>query len=149
MEQVFAAFGIDWRLLVIDTINFGLLLLILWYFLYGPLMRLLEERRARVAQSMHDADEATQRLQEIKDSRSDLLAEAGKEADSLVVSARAAARAKEQELMASGEASASRLLAEAQAEAREMKSRAVEESKKEVAKLVVLGMEKLAIEKTS
>ena len=43
MGQVLAAFGIDWRLLLINSINFGLLLLALWYFLYGPLMKMLEE----------------------------------------------------------------------------------------------------------
>jgi F-type H+-transporting ATPase subunit b len=147
MSAVFSAFGIDWRLLAIDTANFGLLLLVLWYFLYTPLMRLLEERRERVAKSMRDAEAAALRLREIEESRAGLLAEAGKEADGLLVHARAAARAKEQEIAAAAQAAAARALSEASVEAAQLKARALEESKKEVAKLIVLGMEKLAVEK--
>jgi F0F1-type ATP synthase membrane subunit b/b' len=46
-------------------------------------------------------------------------------------------------LVTAAEASAARTTKEAEAEAKELKAKALEESKQEVAKLVVLGMEKL------
>jgi F0F1-type ATP synthase membrane subunit b/b' len=70
------------------------------------------------------------------------LAKAGREADQLVDEARAAAAQKERELRAQGEAAAQAAIAQAEAEALEMKAQALEESKKEVAKLIVLGIEK-------
>lgn len=143
MNELFSAFGVDWRLLLINMINFGLLLLALWYFLYGPLTRMLEERRAKVAQGVKDAEAAAEALSEIESSRAAALAAAGKEADAVVASARALGAAKEQELLQKGEAAASSLLREAEAQAAELKAQAIEESKKEVAKLIVLGMEKI------
>jgi F-type H+-transporting ATPase subunit b len=147
MTQLLAAFGIDWRLLVINLINFGVLLWALWYFLYGPLTRMLDERRARVIQGVRDAEEAERHLQEVRESREGFLAQAGKEADTVVSNARTAAAAKERAVAAAAEAAAIRTLDEAKQEADAMKIRAMEESKKEVAKLVVLGMERLAVEK--
>ena len=142
MEQILAHFGIDWRLLLINAINFALALLVLWYFLYGPIMRILEERREKMAKGVKDAEAAQMKLKEIEISRGATLAKAGKEADSVLASARAAAAAKEREVAARAEGTAAALLKDAQIEAQELKHRAIEESKQEVAKLVVLGMER-------
>ena len=142
MEQILTTFGIDWHLLLINAVNFGLLLAALWYFLYGPVMKMLEERRQRVVQGVRDAETATHRLSEIERSRAQKLAEAGKESDELLAAARTAGAAKERELLQKGEAAAAVVLRDAAAEAAEMKARSISESKQEVAKLIVLGMEK-------
>lgn len=143
MAQIFSTFGIDWHLLLINGVNFGLLMLVLWYFLYSPVMKMLEERREKVAQGVRDAQKAAAQLAEVEDTRRATLADAGKEADQIVASARAAGAQKERELLDKGEAAAATLLRDAEAQAREMKDRSIEESKQEVAKLIVLGMEKL------
>ena len=142
MDAILHTFGIDWRLLVINMVNFGLLMLALWYFLYGPVTRMLEERRKAVVKGVEDAQKAEQTLREIDESKKGVLAEAGREAETLVAKARAAAAEKEQELVARAQASAESLLSDAQRRAEELKHEALEESRKEVAKLVVLGVEK-------
>lgn len=142
MSAIFSAFGIDWHLLVIDAINFGIVLFALWYFLYGPLVRMIEERRQKVAQGVIDADEANKRLKDIEESRAHKLAEAGREADDVLSKARSAGAEKNRELTAQAEAAAARIVAEAEAQAKEAKAKAIAESREEVAKLVVLGMEK-------
>lgn len=142
MQQILSTFGVDWHLLLINAVNFGLLMAALWYFLYAPVTRMLEERRQKVAQGVKDAEASTRMREEIAASRSATLAEAGKEADAIVASARAAGAAKEREIVEKGEAAAATLVRDAQAQAVELKSQAIEESKQEVAKLIVLGMEK-------
>lgn len=148
MSELFSAFGIDGRLLLINCINFGLLLVVLWYFLYGPLTKMLEQRRAKIAQGVKDAHEAETKLKEIHEARSSMIADAGKEADILVAGARAAASAKARELLAAGESAAANLLKDAQTQAQEMKAQAIAESKQEVAKMIVLGMEKITLRQT-
>jgi len=142
MSQVLSVFGIDWRLLLINAVNFGLVLVALWYFLYAPVMRMLETRREKLAQGVRDADNAARSLSEIENSRAEVLAAAGKDADALVAAARAAGAQKERELMQKGEATAATLMRDASAQAAELQRRSIEESKQEVAKLIVLGMEK-------
>lgn len=143
MSQLFAAFGIDWRLLIINLINFGVLLVALRYFLYGPLTTMLESRRQKVAQGVKDAEAAGVKLHETEEARTGILAEAGSEADEMLKKARLAAQEKERAIVASAEASAARIAAEAEKRAAELKAQALEESKQEVAKLVVLGVEKV------
>ena len=144
MSQLFAAFGLDWHLLLINLLNFGLLLFVLWYFLYEPLTKVLENRRQKMIEGVHDANAAKERLEEIERSRAELLAAAGREADDVLAAARAAALVKERELVAASETSAAAVLREAEAQAEELKREALEQSKQEVAKLIVLGMEKVA-----
>ncbi len=142
MSQVLSVFGIDWRLLLINAVNFGLVLLALWYFLYAPILKMLEERRKKVSDGVRDAESARRRLAEIEETRSSTLAAAGRDADALAAAARAAGAQKERELVQKGEAAAATLVRDAAAQAAEMKARSIEESKQEVAKLIVLGMEK-------
>jgi F-type H+-transporting ATPase subunit b len=143
MEAILTTFGIDWRLLLINAVNFGLLMVALTYFLYTPITKMLEERRQRVAQGVRDAEAAEEKLREIEVSRSHTLAKAGKEADDILAAARAAGTTKERDLVHKGEAAAATIVREAEAQAEDLKMRAIEESKREVAKLIVLGMEKL------
>lgn len=142
---MFAAFGIDWRLLIINIVNFGLLLAGLWYFLYAPITRMLEERRERVAEGMRNAQAAAEQLAEVEATRGATLAAAGQEADTIVSQARASATQKEREILAAGESAAERMLTAAEAQAAEMKAQAIQESKQEVAKLIVLGVERAMV----
>ncbi len=143
MDKILTTFGIDWHLLLINMINFGLLLTVLWYFLYSPVMKMLEERREKVAQGVKDAQAAAEKLSEIEHSRREVLAAAGKDADAILTSARESGAAKERELLEKGESAAHTLVRDAEAQAAELKARAIEESRQEVAKLIVLGMEKV------
>src|SRR4051812_16548186 len=147
MQQVLSAFGIDWRLLLINSINFVLLLGVLWYYLYTPLLRVLSERARKVAQGVQDAEEAKEKLASAEMSRTELLTSAGKEADDVLARARKAATEKEREILNAGEMSAATILKDAEAAATELKAQALAESKSEVAKLIVLGVEKTLKEK--
>lgn len=142
MSEMLTAFGIDWRLLVVNMVNFGLLVAGLWYFLYGPVMRMLEERRQRIADGLQDAQAAAEERAAIELSRASALAAAGQEADAIVGAARAAAGDKQREMIAAAQNTAAAVLKEAELQAEEAKTRAVAESKEEVAKLIVLGMER-------
>ena len=147
MEQVLSAFGIDWRLLIFNSINFGLMLLALTYFLYKPLMRILDERRGKVAQGVLDAQAAEEKLVEVECSRQEVLAQAGFEADELLAHTRRAAAEAEREARARGEVAAASALMEAEMQAKELKWKALLEAKEETAKLVVLGVEKVMKER--
>jgi F-type H+-transporting ATPase subunit b len=144
MDQLFAAFGIDWRLLLINAINFGVLLGGLSFFLYKPITKALEDRRLKVIKGVEDAEAAAAALAEIEGTRAATLAQAGQEADDLISKAQKTGTQKGKEILAQAESAASRAIADADAQALELKKKAIQESKEEVAKMIVLGIEKLA-----
>lgn len=55
--------GIDPTLLIAYLINFVLLLFLLRLFLYGPILNMLAERRARIADSLAQADKVRQQAE--------------------------------------------------------------------------------------
>ena len=129
-------------MLLVNAVNFGLLLAGLTYFLYKPILGMLEERRQKTADGVEAAQKAQERLAQVEAERQDTLKAAGREADEILIAARTAAAAKERELAEAGERRAEARLAEAAAAAKELKDRALQESKEEVAKLIVLGIQK-------
>src|SRR3972149_6324796 len=52
MEPLLSAFGVNWKLLLAQGINFALLLAILSYFLYKPVLRMIDERREKIAEGV-------------------------------------------------------------------------------------------------
>lgn len=149
MGELFAAFGINWKLLLVQSVNFGLLLLILWRFLYTPVLKMIDERRGKIAESVQKAEAADRRLQEANEEGKGIVASAGKEAESLVASARGRAEAEAQEIAKQAQAKADQLMQDAKARAEEARRQALAAGEKEIARAAMLAAEKLLKEKHS
>lgn len=140
--EILHVFGIDWRLLIIQVVNFGVLMALLYVFLYGPLMRLLDERRAKIEKGVKDADRAAHDLARAEEERRSIVAAAAKEADAMAERARKDAAAKEKQASEDAEGKAARIVSAAEAEAEELRQKALMGAKEEMARLIVLGAEK-------
>ena len=90
--------GIHWPKLLAQTINFGIILFILWKFAYRPVLNMLAQRREKIAQSMENADRIKAELAATEASRREILDKANAGANKLIEEARlAAARVQEVE----------------------------------------------------
>lgn len=143
MEQLFATFGINWKLLLIQGVNFSVLLVALSYFLYRPVMKLLDERREKIAEGVRAAEAAQQRLAAAEEEGETLVGAAAREAESLVASARNRADEKGSEIVKSAETKAESIVREATARAEESQRRAMQESERGIAKAAMLAAEKI------
>ena len=142
MEQLFDTFGIDWKLLVAQAVNFGILLVVLRYVLYKPIMKTLDERRAKIEQGVKDAEEASVKLAEADTEAGARIAAADTEAEALVAHARDAATSEKSRIVKEAEERAARLTADAEARAKESAEKALRDSEKEIARLAILAAEK-------
>lgn len=142
MEQLFDAFGIDWKLLIAQAINFGVLLAVLTYLLYKPVLKTLDERSALIKKGVVDAEEATKKLEEADDTVKARLQEAEGEAEGLVARARDEAGSERSRIVKEAEARASHIEKDAEARAKEAKEQALKESEREIARLAILAAEK-------
>lgn len=143
MSELFAAFGINGKLLLIQAFNFGVLLLALWYFLYRPVLKLIDDRRAKIAEGVRTAEAAAKRLQEAKKEGEGMIASASREAEGLVALARTRADEKGSEMLKAAETRAGGILKEAEARAQESKHQALLESEREIARAAMLAAEKI------
>lgn len=79
MEQILNQFGINKFLLTAQVVNFLVLLWILKRFLYKPILKVLEERKQKIAESLKNAEEIEKKLLQTEEDRDKKLAEAAQE----------------------------------------------------------------------
>ena len=91
MTNILSNFGVQWVLLIAQAVNFLILLYLLQRFLYKPILKVLEERRAKVAKSLADADEIEKRKAQTEEDRERELAKALKEATQIIEDAKKSA----------------------------------------------------------
>ncbi len=84
MEKILTEFGVQPLLLVAQIVNFLVLLWILNKILYKPLLKVLEERKQRIAESLKNAEEIQKKLEQTELEREKKLAEAAKEAKEML-----------------------------------------------------------------
>lgn len=149
MDELFHAFGIDWKLLLAQAVNFGIVLIALSYFLYKPVIKTLDERRRVVAKGVEDAKEAEEKLAGADTVVAERLSTAHAEAEAVVAHARAAATTERTAIVSEAQSRAQSVLEEAKARAAEEAAKALRESEREIARLAILAAEKVMREKTS
>jgi F-type H+-transporting ATPase subunit b len=149
MEQLIDAFGIDVRLIIIQVFNFGLLMAVLTYFLYKPLLKMLNEREAKIAQGIKDAEEAAKVRGEATEEKKAILSATNKEAEGMVAQAKTFADEKANEIVASAHSKAEQVIRDAGLRSEELKLLARKESEAEIAKLAVLAAEKVLRDRAS
>jgi len=57
--------GINWKLFLSQAVNFFILLVILRFFVYKPLLSVIKERNKKIKDGLDKAKEADERLQEV------------------------------------------------------------------------------------
>ena len=143
MSELFETFGVNWKLLFIQAVNFGLLLLLLWYFLYRPVLRMIDERREKIAEGVLNAEAAKKELDEAEGKVSAIVSSASREAENIVAKARERADEKGIELVKSAETRSVALFAEVKARAEEERRQVLKSAEADIARAAVLAAEKI------
>jgi F-type H+-transporting ATPase subunit b len=149
MQALFAAFGLNGALLLEQAVNFALILIVLTYFLYKPVMKMIADRQAKVAQGVLDAERAAEKLATADTVAAEKVSVAESEADGIVAGARETATTEKARIMKEAEARAAAVAADADARAKETAAKSLRDSEKEIARLAVLATEKVLREKTA
>lgn len=149
MEQLIHAFGIDARLILIQVVNFGLLMAALTYLLYKPVLKLLAEREEKIAKGIADAKAAEAARASAEEEKKGIIATANKDAEAMTVRATEHAAQKADQIVADAHKKADQVIKDAGERGNEMKAQALKESEAEIAKLAVLAAEKILKERTS
>lgn len=84
MIEVLKTFGVDGKLLVAQLVNFLIVLIILRWAVYKPLLSAMRKRRERIEYGLKGADEAEKQLAGIELSRQQKMKEADAQAMALM-----------------------------------------------------------------
>ena len=138
-----AQLGINGPFLLAQIINFIVLFLLLRRFLFPPLLRMLDERKRRIAEGLAAADIARK---EAEAERARLMAQIEaerKEAQARIAAASAEAERVKAEIVAQAQREAEAIKAKAIAEAEAERQRILAEAHKQIAELTVLATERV------
>jgi F-type H+-transporting ATPase subunit b len=149
MEDIIHAFGVDTRLIIIQIVNFLILMTALGYFLYTPLLNLLKERAEKVAQGIADAEAAAAARTNAEAEKKQVLAEAHGAAVEVANRAKVAAEEKASAVIASADARAAAIIGEAEKNAARLHTEATKSAEADIAKAALLAAEKILREKAS
>ncbi|MCB9138368.1 MAG: F0F1 ATP synthase subunit B [Caldilineaceae bacterium] len=135
--------GISGGLLVSQIINFVLLMVILRLVLYEPVLKMLDQRKERIAQSMKDAERASAAAQEAEQEKAKILEGARREAQEIRAQATRDAEKAAQEVRSRAEADAQEIRIKAQSDAEKQAGIALADANKQIADLAILATEKV------
>lgn len=97
MGELVTKLGLDWRLLLAQVVNFDILLAILTWAVYRPLLKVMGDRQRRIEQGLTDADAAKRKLEEFERWKQEQLQEFRRQAEALLSEANAQAEATKRE----------------------------------------------------
>lgn len=145
--DVFAKLGVDWKLLLAQAVNFGILFWVLRRFAYRPMLEFLESRSVRIDKGLKDAEAAQTKLALMEEKEKQVLGQARSEARTIIETAEANAKKRDAERSTETEEKMKRFLEDAHVQVEEEKQKILAEAKQEIADVVILAVEKILKEK--
>lgn len=131
MSELIHQFGIEWKLLLAQIVNFFILLVVLKKFAYGPIMNILKERKKRIEEGLLAAEESQKKLGEAEKEKEAILTEARKESLGIIQKSEVTAKKKEGQILAEASKKADGIFQEEKAKIHEEKLKMKEDIYKE------------------
>ncbi len=135
--------GFNLPSLLVFLVNFAILLVILYFFAYKPILKMLDERSERIRESLEAAEQAKQQAAESEARTQEHLQEARREGQKLLEQARALAEKFREDEMAKAREEAEAFIARARQEIQQERDGAVEEVKRHFAVLAIQAAERV------
>src|SRR5919205_3064141 len=143
MEAVTGTLGLNLAGLIWHTINFLVLLFLLYRFLWNPVRGMLDARAQRVRESMEQAEQARRAAEQAEADRQALLTETRREAEQI----RARADEQAKRILSDAEARAhdrqQQIEQQAEASARQIEERVMAQVRAQLADLVVTAVDRV------
>jgi F-type H+-transporting ATPase subunit b len=137
------ALGINATGLIAQLINFALLLIILRAVAYKPILNMLDQRSARIRESVENAERIKQQLASAQQEYGAQIEQARKESQTIIAQANQIGERLRQEAQAQARQDAEEFLAKARQQIELEKRQAVSDLRREVADVAILAASKI------
>ncbi|MBU1203418.1 F0F1 ATP synthase subunit B [Patescibacteria group bacterium] len=141
--EILQLFGVDWKLLVAQLVNFTVVVLVLWFFALKPLTRTMQKRSDEIQKGLSDAELAAEKLTKVEEDVKAKLMEAKSEAAKILEAARLQAEESRKAGIVKTKSEIEELIKKAKTQIAGEKDNMVSEIKSEVADMIVIALEKI------
>jgi len=139
--------GLDLHSFIGEVINFVVVLGFLYWILYKKVFHIIEARQEKIDDGLKKSEEAENILNEATKEKKEIISEARQEANDKINKAVELGKKKKDEIALKAKKESERMKNKAKQEALEQKEKIISESKNEIAKMIILGAEKILGEK--
>ncbi|OGE83400.1 MAG: ATP synthase F0 subunit B [Candidatus Colwellbacteria bacterium RIFCSPLOWO2_01_FULL_48_10] len=143
MNEILDKFGVDWKLLLAQGINFFILFFILKKFVYGPIVSILRKRKTDIEKGIDFTRLAEENLKNADETKSATIKDAKDKALSIVAQAEASADLRKAEMLKDAAAKRDNVVAEARTIIDEHKGKMIEGAYSEAEGFLRLALEKV------
>lgn len=140
-------FGIDWMKFVAQLINFGIVLFILWKWVFGPVTKKLQERTDKIEKAMRDANSTEKEKQEFAVWKQQEMTKAKTEANSIINSAQSEAGKVKEDILKQAKEEQLKLVEQSKKQIEQEKAQALSSAKSELADIITTATEKILRQK--
>jgi F-type H+-transporting ATPase subunit b len=138
-----AELGINIPSFIAQIVNFGLLLGLLYLFAYKPILAKLDERSARIKESMERTDQVKEQAQRAEEEFKKKIGEASQQGQLVIERAVKTGDEIRQKAIEEAKAEAEAMLSRARTEIRQERDEVVDQLRKEFAELTILAAGKV------
>lgn len=142
-----ASLGLDWKLFIAQLVNFGVILFIVWKWVYTPLVKAMDARAEKIEQGIKDAEVGTKLKETAEEEKQKLIVEARKQSKEIIEKAEADAKVRQDEMITKAKDEVQRVVTEGKQRLRDEQDAMMREAKERVAELVVAATERVLKEK--
>lgn len=143
MEALIGTFHIDWKLMVAQIINFGIVFAVLFWFVIRPLSKTLKDRKMIIEKGLTDAEKNAVLLKEAETAHDEEVSKGRAEAHALILEMKKTAEEKRAELINQAEAEVKKMVEDGRRSIQQEKDKMMEHLEKDIATLVVSATEKI------
>ena len=141
--EILNQFGVQPILLAAQVVNFLILLFILKRFLYKPLLKVLDERKKKIADSLKNAEEIEKRLLMTEEEKEKILAKTQVEAQKLLDETKKEIEAMKEEGRLQSEALAAQIIKKGEESAQAQMERMEVILREKAGEMVVIALQKV------
>src|SRR3989338_2557714 len=142
-QDVLGTLGINWKLMLAQFVNFGIVLFVFWKWVVKPLGTTLTKRQERIEQGLKNADQTEEEKKKFEAWKLSEMKKVRTEADHILRTTTDTANQIKQETIVDAQNQANKALAQAKASIQSEKTQAMKEARLEIATLVVAVSEKI------
>lgn len=100
MESILSDFRIDWQSLIAQVVNFSIVVAILYFFIFKPLIKTMTSRSQKIEEGLENAKNSEAKLNIAKEESEKMLKNAKQEANKLILEANEKIEAEKRDTLA-------------------------------------------------
>ncbi len=143
--ELLTQLGINWQLLIAQIVNFGIVVAVLTYLVYKPLLSTIDARRERTRKSVEDAKKIESQKRDMEVFRVEQMKKIDAECGAFLDQAKKDAEATKEQILTLAQKEADRLLTKGEERLAEERSRVFSEVQNDLSTIIVRLTEKILV----